>query len=163
MLSKKNILLTSFLLSSALILGACLDDDEVTKDTTNNNTSNDINDSNPGENPEDLPAYTFGFKRFELHVDFSNPEESIDVLYNEKQHATDAEYTNKLTDENLKGSEAMGQLEPILKSLAITEDLTGDEVIEQIVKAFKLKDDFTSIEAVVTYLNGDKKEYALMK
>jgi hypothetical protein len=163
MRAKKTILLTSFLLSSALVLGACLDDDEVTKDTTNNNTSNDIKDSNPGENPEDLPAYTFGFKRFELHVDSSNQDDSIDVLYNVKKDATDVEYTNKFTDENLTGSDAMDQLEPILKSLSITEDLTSNEVIEQIVKAFKLEDDYTSIEAEVTYLNGDTKEYALMK
>jgi hypothetical protein len=162
--SKKTALLTSFLLCTALVLGACGDDDDdVTKDTTNNDTSNDIEDTDIGTNPADLPAYTFGFSYFELHVDFQNKDDSIDVLYHEKKHATDVEYKNTLTDEKGTGSNAMGQLEPRLESLSIKEDHTVDEVIDQIVKAFQIKEDFSSIEATITYLDGEKKEYILTK
>ncbi|MDX1771588.1 MAG: hypothetical protein R3328_08680, partial [Planococcaceae bacterium] len=57
----KSLLPTVFLIS-IIFLGACADDDEVTKDTTNNNTADDIEDTDPGENPANVVGSMFDFK-----------------------------------------------------------------------------------------------------
>lgn len=169
---KKGLLITIFMLTFTLILSACADNEE--KDTTNNNTSNEVEDAesgddtegNPGEiteetaedNPGDLPESTYGFNRIELHVEMPELADALVAIYNEKD-STDMEYSNRFTKENVRGSDAVVVLEPMLKKLKITEDLSDNEVIDQIVQAFPIKEGYVAIDAKVTFPNGETKEY----
>jgi len=175
---KKGLLITIFMLTFTLILSACADDGEVTKDTTNNKTGNKVEDSNSGDetagnpedksventeetsedNPGDLPESTFGFNRLELHVEMPELADALVAIYNEKD-STDMEYSNRFSEENVRGSDAKAVLEPMLKKLRITENLSDDEVIDQIVQAFPIKEGYVAIDAKVTFPNGETKEY----
>ncbi|HSO56975.1 MAG TPA: YusW family protein [Paenisporosarcina sp.] len=159
---KKTKVIASLILSTAL-LGACGDKDEITKDVTNNNTSNDIEDVAPGEDPADT-GESYGFKKFELEVDYPDQEEAIDVNYEEKKDSTDAEYRN-VDDENadVTGHDAMAKLRIFLGNLKLKEDMSDEEIINQIVETFDIKKDHTKIAVDITWLNDKKKEIELIK
>ena len=159
---KKSKIVASLILSTAL-LGACGDKDEITKDVTNNNTSNDIEDDAPGEDPADT-GESFGFKKFELEVDYPDQEEAIDVNYEEKKDSTDAEYRN-VDDDNadVTGDDAMAKLRIFLGNLKLKEDMSDEEIINQIVETFDIKDNHTKIDVDITWFNDKKKEIELIK
>ncbi len=161
MLIKKSLLLASFLFSSALVIGACADDDTITKDSTNNDQSNDLVDSDPGDNPANVVGMSYDFTYFELHVNSASQDDEVYILYQEKKDATDAEYTNELSNQHLIGSDALNYINPSLEKLQINQNLSNDEIMKQIINAFQLKEDYTSINAKVTYKNGDTEEYEL--
>jgi len=168
---KKGLLLTIFMLIFTLFLSACADDGE---DTTNNNTGNDIEETEPEETPEeipdetaeedtednpgDLPASTFGFERFELHVEMPEVADALVAIYNQED-STEVAYSDRFTEENLRGPDAMAKLEPMLGEMTITEDLADGEVLDQIVQAFPIKEGYTAIDATVTFSNGVTKDY----
>ncbi len=147
------------------MLGACGDKDEITKDVTNNNTNNDIEDSAPGENPADTgESEAFGFKKFELEVDYPDQEESIDVNYEEAKDSTDAEYKN-VADEikDVTGDDAMAHLRPLLGELKLKEDMTDEDIINRVIETFNIEDNYTQIDVDIIWHNEEKKEIELVK
>jgi hypothetical protein len=163
MKSKKTLIVASLMLSSAIVLGACGDKDEITKDVTNNNTSNDIEDTAPGENPADT-AESFEFKKFELEVDYPDQPEALDVNYEEEKDSTDAEYKNAADGgSEVTGEEAMAKLKPFLEKLRLKENMSDEVIIDQIVSAFGIKDNYSLIEADITWQNDEKKEIEVKK
>lgn len=158
---RENTLLVSLILTSALVLGACggNEDEDATKDVTNNETSNDITDGDPGEQPKDAPAQNYGFKRFELVVHSNEPEDTLEILYEEKKDATDVEYMKESSNQNVLGSDAMDLLRPFIEALSIDEKTSDEEVIAEIIDSFQLEN-YDSIEASVTYLNDETKQYS---
>ncbi|MFX3673562.1 MAG: YusW family protein [Paenisporosarcina sp.] len=163
----KNKFLICFLFFTVLILGACSVDNDAdensTKDETNNNTNNDLEYTKHGQDPNATPGATFGFTHFDLKVDFTSPDDQLKVLYRNKMNATDVEYSNGATGEQRKGSEAFALIQPMLENVSIDENTSEDEVIQKIIKAFDINNDYTSIDATFTFLNGDKKEYNQMR
>ena len=153
---KKTSVVATLMLSTALVVGACGDKDEITKDVTNNDTSNDIEDSAPGENPDDVAK--FEFSKFELEVNYPDQEEAIDVNYEEKQDATDVEYRNVTENLDEKGDTALDNLRAPLETLQLKEDMADEEILSRVVKAFKIEDNYTLIEADITWANGEEKK-----
>ncbi len=149
----------SLILISIIFLGACADDDEVTKDTTNNNTADDIEDTDPGENPANVVGNTFDFKRIDIEIDVADQEDAIIVHYEEKKDATDVQYVNTLINENEKGSDALSLLEPIFEMLSIAESHANDEVVRQLAEGFGVEGKYTKLHAKITFLNGHTQEY----
>jgi hypothetical protein len=148
---------------STILLSGCVDDDEVTKDTTNNDTADDIEDTDPGKNPATLPETTFDFKGIDIEIDVKDQEDAIKVHFEEKKDATDVQYTNTITGENEKGSQALDLLEPIFQKLSIAESHTNEEVVGQLADAFGVEDQYTQLDAKITFFNDKKKEYELKK
>jgi len=161
---RKNTRLVSLLLTLTFVLGACggNEDEDATKDVTNNDTSNDITDGNPGEDPKDAPGQNYGFKRFELVVHSNDPEDTLEILYEEKKDATDVEYMKESSNQNILGSDAMDLLRPFLEALSIDEETSDDEVIAEIIDSFQLEN-YDTIEASITYLNNDTKQYSMTR
>lgn len=162
----KNSIVAILMLTALLTLGACGPDDhaEVTQDTTNNDIKNDIDDSETGENPADT-GESYGFKKFELEIDYPEQEEALKVNYEESKDSTDAEYKtigNDIAldsgDENIDatGDEAMAHLRTLLTDLQLKEDMDDEEIISQIIKTFDVKDDYTKIEVDITWLNKEE-------
>lgn len=160
---KKTSIFVSMLLSSAFLLGACGEKSEVTKDTTNNDTKDDIKDSAPGDNPADLVGETYGFTHFELEVDTADQEEAINVNYEEAKDSTEAEYTNTAEKLDQTGDEAMAHLEPIFESLMLKATMTDEEIVEKIVKEFKVDKAYKEIEIDITWLDEEKRKINVTK
>ena len=130
------------LLSISLILGACADKEEV-------------KDAPSGDEAESK----FGFRSFDLDIDTADQNDAIDASFDIDVSETEAEYTNKLKDVKLSGDEAYKELEPIFTELALTKDLTKEEIIEKVSKAFEAED-YTEFDLKVEFSDGDEQEFS---
>jgi hypothetical protein len=152
-------LLPSLFLISTILLGACANDDEVTNDTTNNNTADDIEDTETGENLANVVGESFDFKGIDIEIDVADQEDAIIVHYEEKKDATDVQYKNTLTNEDVQGSDAITLLEPIFEKLSIAESHTNEEVVRQLAEGFGVADKYTELKAEITFFNKHTQEY----
>ena len=135
----------SALLSTALVLGACGDNEEVKDGPT-----------------ADQAETEFGFRSFELDIDTADQKDAIDVSFDVDVSETEAEYLNKLETFNLSGDEAYKELEPIFNDLALTKDMSKEEVLEKVAKAFGVED-YKEIELEVEFSDGDDQEFKEVK
>lgn len=139
---KKHSIFGSALLSTALLLGACGDNEEVT----------DTVDTSQAQNE-------FGFQAFDLDIDTAEHNDAIDASFDIDVSETEAEYENKLESKNLTGNEAYAELEPIFKDLALTKDMSKEDVIAKVSKAFGAEN-YTEFELEVEFSDGDNQEFS---
>lgn len=131
----------SILLSSAFMLGACGDKEQVK------------------EAPDSSEAQSeFGFQAFDLDIDTADQQDAIDASFDIDVSETEAEYENKLENKKLNGDEAYAELEPIFKELALTKDMSKEEVIEKVTGAFGVED-YTEFELELEFADGDTQEF----
>lgn len=142
MKTKKYSLIGSTLLTTALLLGACGDKEEVNDAPSNSDMQNE-----------------FGFQSFDLDIDTANQKDAIDASFDMDVSETEAEYENKLASKKLTGDEAYAELEPIFKDLALTKDMSKEEVIEKVSKAFGVED-YTEFDLEVEFSDGDDQEFS---
>lgn len=134
-------LLGSAIISSFLLLGACGDKEEVS------------------EAPDkDTAQSEFGFQSFELDVDTADQKDEIDASFDIDISETEAEYVNQLESKNLSGNDAYAELEPIFKDIALTKDMSKEEVIEKVTQAFGIEE-YTEFELEVEFSDGDTHEF----
>lgn len=163
--NKKNAL-ASLLFSSALLLAACGEDEQVTQ-PVNNDNQEQSSDTGGTENAspeggldqESVGGETFGFTEFDVNADFPDMDDMIEISYEEDRDKIEAEYKNKMTNADLAGNDAMDEIEPGLSQLELTTDTADDDVIAQVIEAFGIENDFTEIEVEVRYPDGTEKEY----
>jgi hypothetical protein len=157
-------LLTALFLSSAMALAACGSSDEVTEPVQNEET-NDPSDTNAdaatsgGVDSEDVGGDTFGFTEFEMNVDYPDQEDAYEVSYEEEREKVEATYTNKAEKMELTGNDAWTEIEKAFMNMELQPDMTKEDVIPQVVKAFGLKEGYSNIEINVQYKGGEEKEY----
>ncbi|MCZ8538805.1 YusW family protein [Psychrobacillus psychrodurans] len=138
---RKYPLLGSVVISSFLLLGACGDKEEVS------------------EAPDKETAQSeFGFQSFELDVDTADQKDAIDASFDIDISETEAEYFNQLESKNLSGNDAYTELEPIFKEIALTKDMSKEEVIEKVTQAFGVEE-YTEFELEVEFSDGDTQEF----
>ncbi|WP_251047592.1 YusW family protein [Planococcus sp. ISL-110] len=162
MISKKNTITTGFLFSSALFLGACGNEDEVTKPITEEAIDYEgVVDANPGGGLEDenIGGEVFGFTDFEVEVDYTDQDDALQASYEEDRDLVEAEYEDKISNEVLAGNDAFDKIGPLLAQLELTPDMADDEVISKVVEVFSIEPDYESINIEVTYSDGTDKEY----
>jgi len=138
---KKYSIIGSVLFSTALLLGACADKDEVKDPPT-----------------ADAAKKEFGFHSFDLDIDTPDHKDAIEASFDVDVSDTEAEYVNRIEPVKLSGDKAYAELEPIFKDLALTKDMSKDEVIEKVTKAFDVED-YTEFELEVEYSDGEYKDY----
>lgn len=164
MISTKKLLLTALMLSSAMVLAACGDSDEVTEPVApeqETQESENTSDASPsgGVEEENIGGGTFGFTEFSVDADYPELDDAVDISYEEDKDRVEAEYSNRFSEQNLSGNDAMDELEPAFQQLEITKDSTDDEAIQQVVEAFGLEDGYTSMEVEVRFEDGTEKEF----
>lgn len=137
---KKQTIYGALFLSTSLLLGACGDNDKV-------------KDAPTGKESESA----FGFRSFDLDIDTADQNDAIDASFDIDVSETEAEYTNKLEDINLSGDEAYSELEPIFTELKLTKDMTKEEIIEKVTKAFDTED-YTEFDLEVKFSDGDEQK-----
>ncbi len=143
--NKKKFFYIVAFLSLVIVLGACSD-----KDTVKNAPSNEEVQSE------------FGFRSFNLEVDTMKQKDAVEASFDLDVSETEAEYTDKLKDIKLSGDEAYTKLEPIFKDLGLTKDMTREEVIESVSKAFDIED-FAEFELEIEFPDGTEQEYSELK
>lgn len=163
MINKKFPIATALLFSSALLLGACGNEEQVTEPITED--TSETNDGTEDANPEgslaeeNVGGEVFGFTDFELDVDYTDQDDALKVSYEEERDRVEAEYEDKVAGEKLEGNDAFDKIEPLLAQLELTADMSDDEVISKVTEVFSIKPDYESIEIEVTYPDGTDKEY----
>ena len=133
------------LLSLALVLGACADKDVVENAPSNEEVQNE-----------------FGFRSFSLDVDTIDQKDAVEASFDLDVSETEAEYTDKLKDIKLSGDEAYTELEPIFKDLGLTKEMTREEVIENVSKAFDVED-FAEFDLEIEFPDGTEQDYSELK
>lgn len=141
MISTKGKVLSSIFLSSALLLGACGDKDEVSDPPTTEAAQSE-----------------FGFTSFDLDIDTAEQRDAVEASFEVDTNGVEAEYVNSLDSQNLKGDEAYEFLKPIFNDLALTKDMAKEEVIEKVLTAFGISD-YTEFDLEVLYEDGQEIEY----
>lgn len=145
---------TTFLI---VLLSACNNDDvsdapadAPVEGTGTNTTQNETNQAT-GE-------AIFNFTSFDLDVDYNDNKE-FDVNYEHEQDGMEAEITNTVTNNNLKGDEAFNELRPIFEQFTFNKDTSNEGVITEVLSAFNLNGDYQSFELEVTFEDGTEKKY----
>lgn len=141
MINNKGKLVSGILLSSALVLGACGDKEEVSDPPTTEAAESE-----------------FGFTSFDLDIDTAEQRDAVEASFEVEKNGVEAEYVNSLDSQKLHGDEAYEFLKPIFKDLALTNDMTKEEVIEKVNTAFGISD-YTEFDLEVLYEDGQEIEY----
>ncbi|MCF3941963.1 YusW family protein [Oceanobacillus alkalisoli] len=169
-------LLTILLLST--ILAACGDNDEVTNppqdDTTTENPDNGAADDNTNEDNQtdnnneangdsDNADFTsdYIFTSFDLEVDIENNDDAVDVDYDvdDDDNEIEASYVNKPDNINLRGNEAMDELDSIFTSFEFDENTPDEEVINEVLQAFNIPEDAAKVDLEIEFGDNVEKEY----
>lgn len=150
------------------ILGGCGDDDGdqdelVTNPTTSNETATDAliptNGQIGGQQQGDS---SYNFTHFDLDVEYAN-DVSYNVEYTSNQNQITAELEDEINHVNAFGDDAYNQFAPYLKQLTFDEKTEDQEVLNQVMTAFGLEENFTEFELEVKFQNGKAKEYKFRK
>ena len=159
MKTTKYKLLSTTLLTSALILGACggnnnnESDENVPKSTlVDPEQENTVEDTFKEENPEN----NFGFTSFDLHID--TPDNSDAVVAQYKEDSEESVYFNMHTASNSQGEAANALLQPIFKELQPLKAMSDEEVIQRVTSAFEVEE-YTKLVLKIEYEDGETKTY----
>ncbi|MGM0843995.1 MAG: YusW family protein [Bacillota bacterium] len=128
-------------LSLTLALGACQDSEE-------------------GQDAEPVIAYDY----FNMEVDYVDLEDAYAVEYEKEGDGLDAEIEDNITDKEYNstdGSEAFDDIQPAFEQLDFDENTPDEEVAEQLVNAFNLREDYERIEFEVDFSEGGEKEFTI--
>lgn len=143
--TKKLSLYATALLPTALILGACTDKEIVKNAPTNEEIQSE-----------------FGFRSFDLDIDTVKKRDAIEASFDLDMSETEAEYKNKLNNIKLSGDKAYSELQPIFKELGLTTDMSREEVIEKVSKAFGAED-YAEFDLEIEFTDGSEQEFSDMK
>lgn len=143
-------LLISSVIFSVLIIGACSDQNIVTKDSDEEDTST-----------EPLGS-TYGFSQFNLSVDTKEMKGMLIVDYEEKRDKTEAVYENKVEDLYLHGNAAMEKLESIFEELEFEPDMPDEDLIKITAETFEVKD-YEKMKLTIKFKGHDTKELMMTK
>lgn len=145
MVMLKRKILGSAFLSTALILGACGDKEEVSDPPT-----------------ADAVESEFGFTSFDLDIDTAEQRDAVEASFEVDATGVEAEYVSSLDSKKLHGDEAYEFLKPIFTDLALTKDMEKEEVMEKVLTAFGISE-YTEFDLEVQYEDGQEIEYKDLK
>ncbi|WP_106495100.1 YusW family protein [Lentibacillus sp. Marseille-P4043] len=154
-------------LSLFILLTACgsqqNDSSAPSDDGANSNVQNqDSNANSNGENKTDMAEMMgeLDYADFELEVSYNNDKEyEVEIEREYNTEFADAKIEDSVNDVYKKGEEAFHDLYPKVKKLSITQDTKKAEIVEQVLKAFDLPDDYTKFEVEITFKDKTKLEY----
>lgn len=167
MTKNKKLIFPALIMSSALALSACGDDEEVTQPVTDESAeetpapeAESTEDASPSGGTEGTPdGETYGFTDLSVDVDMPDQDDALDFSYEEERGQVEAEYENKIDGVDLTGDDAFNEMEQGLSQLNLTPDTPDDEVISQVVEAFGIDAGFKKIEIEIDYADGSDKNY----
>ncbi|WP_157796432.1 YusW family protein [Bacillus sp. FJAT-45037] len=157
------------LVAVLLMISACATDDNVVESPTGNQEEDNVvmdeseESADTGDETGDgtdngMDPETYAFTHFELEVEYANDQE-IDIDYENESDGMEAKYENDFEGIDLRGDEAMQELDPYFSQLTFDQSTPDNEVIEQVISVFNLEPDYEEFELEVTFEDGTKKAY----
>lgn len=121
-------------------------------------TGNSTQTEGQGEGLQEVDT-NYNFTNFDLDVEYQD-----DLSYNAEYTNTQNQVTAELEDEiinklKISGDEAFKQISPSLAQLTFDQETEDQEVINQVLKAFGLEDNYKEFELEVKFQDGQEKEY----
>ena len=110
----------------------------------------------------DTVTLSHNFADFNLDVDYS-PTEKYEASFEKDVDGIEAIIEDELNNEHLHGNEAFDRLNPILEQLKFNATTPNEQVIEEVLSAFSLDNNFIEFELDVLFSDGTQKEYRLIK
>ncbi|QCR33933.1 YusW family protein [Lysinibacillus sp. SGAir0095] len=163
---KLKLILTSSLLLGVLV--GCGDDDvdqdelvtnpEPTNEMTTENEEQ-TNGQSEGNQQEDT---AYNFTHFDLDVEYAN-DVSYNAEYTSNQNGIAAEFEDEVNRIDTSGDEAYNHFAQYLEQLTFDENTEDQEVLNQVMTAFGLDENYTEFELEVKFENGDTKTYRFTK
>ncbi|MGY0694366.1 YusW family protein [Virgibacillus sp. FSP13] len=133
-------------------------DDSANSDAQDQNNNANNNDENKTDMAEMMGELDYA--DFELEASYSNDKEyEVEIEREYNTEFADAKIEDSVNDVYKKGEEAFHDLYPKVKKLSITQDTKKAEIIDQILKAFDLPNDYTKFEVEITFKDKTKLEY----
>ncbi|PYZ95530.1 hypothetical protein CR205_18545 [Alteribacter lacisalsi] len=126
-------------------------DDEFDMDDEDDSTATD--EMAGGDWYEDL-----NFSDFELEVEYNGDEYEAEYEYNNGNPEAKIEDKQGGTEEEISGQEALDELEPILSDLELNADMDEQEMIDTVLTAFNLDDNYDKFELEVEFFDEGKVE-----
>jgi len=138
------------IITTVLIMGACSNQNIVTKDYEEEESSTESLGSK------------YGFTIFNLVADTKEMKGMLIVNYEEKRDKTEAEYENKGEDLYFHGDEAMEKLESIFGELEFEPEMAEEDLIKKASETFEVMD-YTTIKLTIKFKGHDTKELMMSK
>lgn len=164
-------LLALSLLTGTLLLGACGNNDVNDQDNVSNPPENapvengNDNDTvnNPGSNDgtknnNKADTAAVPFISFDLDVDYDNFK-SFEVEYDNETEGMEAKIEDELNNRTLRGDEAFAELRSRFEAYKFDQNTAPEEVINEVIKSFDLKDNYQKIDLEIKFADGTEKEY----
>ncbi|WP_010174390.1 YusW family protein [Bacillus coahuilensis] len=138
-----------------LLVGCTSEPEEEATDINNNEIETNTVEKN--DETED----TIKFDSFELSVDIDGLGQEYTAEYEKRQDGVYAYIDDNINDQEMTSSEAYKELAPLIEKLAFDENTPDELVVEEVVNAFNLRDDFESFELEIEFDTGSEKEYVM--
>ncbi|WP_339228989.1 YusW family protein [Oceanobacillus sp. FSL K6-2867] len=122
--------------------------------TTDNNDATNDRDNVTTEMDADYP-----FTSFDLEADFEGTEDIVEVEYEQDTNETEASYRNETQGIQLRGDEAMQELDSIFSTFDFDENTPKEEVLSTVLEAFNIPNDAQNVELDIEYSGGTEVEY----
>lgn len=162
----------SVVLVFTFILAACGNGniDEPKEPVTEENGSNDnagstdnVGDAESTDSKNDMQQKMedLAYSDFDLAVDYSNDLEYEVELELEKNsnNTVKSEIDDDLNNVKKSGAEAFDDLYPLVNELAITQETSKADAIQEVLNTFNLPEDYQKFELEIKFHDGTKLEF----
>ncbi|TYR76910.1 hypothetical protein FZC79_04230 [Rossellomorea vietnamensis] len=142
-------------LSITLMLGACQDSEE-----GQNESQEEVQNPEEGQDADTVIAYDY----FDMKVDYQDLENAYAVEYEKEGEGQDVDITDNINNkeyDTTDDSVAFGDIQPAFSELEFDEDTPDEEVAQQLVDAFGLREDYERIELEVDFTEGGEKNFTI--
>lgn len=141
-------------------------DNEVETNEENNATENQ--DDNKTSNDDDQTVMQekmdkLNFQEFELDVDYSDDTEYEAEIDKSATGIIEAELEDEGNNIELKGLQAFDEIYPLIEKLDFTKDSSEADIINKVITAFDISQDYTKIEVQIVFNDGTKIKHEVAK
>lgn len=147
--------LTSTFLTSALLLGACGDNNDEPEENELNETEvqkqEETTEKEPAVETTEEEPKEVTFESFNLNIDTADTKDAVVALYSKEPK--DSLYSNELDDAEIQGEEAKELLQSVLGELQLTKDMAEEDVIQRVSLAFGIEE-YKSFQLEIAF-NGE--------
>lgn len=111
-------------------------------------------DTNKDQMQADMDQLTF--REIDIEISYGKDSEYEAEIDQDDGQPIEAKVEDEVNGMYLKGQEAFDDLYPKVKQLDLTKDSPKEETINQVLKAFDLKDDYEKFEVEIKFNDGSK-------
>lgn len=141
-----------------LILTACGGDKENATNVPNEAPTEQETGTNTNNTVENNSANApFSFTHFDLSVDYAG-NKSYDVEYENESTGVEAKIEDDLNNNYVQGNSAADKLIPIFENFTFDAATPNDKIIEEVLNAFNLANDYQEFDLEVRFSDGVEKE-----